>query len=72
MEGVDSGAAGLDATDEGTVTELPGHTIERMVTRDVTGEAAENLRIEQKSMVKKYSENFLEGPQNENRRGNPA
>lgn len=56
MEDVDSGAAGLDATDatdEGTVTELPGHTIERMVTRDVTGEAAENLRIEQKSMVKK-------------------
>lgn len=53
MEGVDSGAAGQDATDEGTVTELPGHTIERMVTRDVTGEAAENLLIEQKSMVKK-------------------
>lgn len=54
MEDVDSGAAVLDATDEGTVTELPGHTIERMVsTRDVTGEAAENLRIEQKSMVKK-------------------
>lgn len=51
MEDVDSGAAGLDATDD--VTELPGHTIERMVTRDVTGEAAENLRIEQKSMVKK-------------------
>lgn len=53
MEGVDSGAAVQDATDEGTVTELPSHTIERMVTRDVTGEAAENLRIEQKSMVKK-------------------
>lgn len=49
MEDVDSGAAGLDATDEGTGTELPGHTIQR----DVTGEAAENLRIEQKSMVKK-------------------
>lgn len=53
MKGVDSGAAGPDATDEGTVTELPGHTIERMVTGAVTGEAAENLRIEQKSMVKK-------------------
>lgn len=53
MEGVDSGAAVQDATDEGTGTEPPGHTIERMVTRDVTGEAAENLRIEQKSMVKK-------------------
>lgn len=57
MEDVDSGAAvqdATDATDGGTGTELPGHTIERMVsTRDVTGEAAENLRIEQKSMVKK-------------------
>lgn len=72
MEDVDQGAAVQDATDEGTGTELPGHTIERTVTRDVTGEAAENLLIEQKSMVKKQSENFLEGPQNENRRGNPA
>lgn len=47
MEGVDSGAAGLDATDEGTVTELPGHTIERMVTGAVTGEAAEDLLIDE-------------------------
>lgn len=37
-ESVVSGAAGVDATDEGTVTDLPGHTIERTVI----GEAAEN------------------------------
>lgn len=50
MESVVSGAAGVDATDEGTVTDLPGHTIERRVIR----EAAENWLInEQKSMVKK-------------------
>lgn len=47
MEGVVSGAAVQHATDEGTGTELPGHTIERMVTGAVTGEAAEDLLIDE-------------------------